>query len=685
VEPDPSGVRRRVQRGRRTAQIASVLARHGLGHLAALADVRRGKPDGDGPAEPIVEVGRSAAAAAELGPTFVRVAQLAARRVDVLSVVQRAQLAAVETAEPPLTAAELAAVLGEQIGAESARLVHVEGDEPIAHTATTWTYAGRVRGDTDVQLTVWPIGISARVELDLAIAGPAVRLLARRGDGEARLDLVATLERMSDQVRNELDLSVAARILDRAAAATDLGVPLAGEVMWDLCAPGLLTVAVPPPGDPGDETTRCGALAAFLLTLLVEEGIVVMDLAGAVDRAPLRLSRPVASAALPSELLGLLRRLVVAIDGADDDAVVGLLAAAALRRAGPLAVLDAGVRPALTEAQAAGRSTASTLAAIVAAAGGTGTSFDDLLLFAITALVELEDLVTAAGASSLDSLLGMHLGTPAEPATHQAVVPVRRPAERTRTTIGLVLSGGVVRGAAHVGAIAALADAGVRPDLVVGTSAGAVVGALLAAGHDAAALQRIVSTMRWSSVARPVPRRLALFDTSPMETFLDRYLGSLRFEDLLCPFGAVACDLATGERVIIDSGPLGPALRASTAIPGAFAPVEIDGRLLVDGGVVDNVPIEAAYAMGADYVVAIDVSAPIIDRRPTSVLDVLSMASSIMTKQQERGRRAPDVLIRADLAELASVGDIPAMQDRAREAAEEQLPRLLADLASRDG
>jgi NTE family protein len=673
-----------VQRGRRTAQIASVLARHGLGHLAGLADLRRAKPELDEQAEPIVEVGRSAEAAAELGPTFARVAQLAARRLDVLSVAQRAQLAAVEAGETPPTAAALVALLDEQVGAEPARLVELDRDEPIAHSATTWTYTGRVSGETDVQLTVRPYGLVARVELDLAIAGPAVRLLARRSDVETRLDLVATFERMGDQVRTELDLLVAAGILDRAATAGDLAVPLAGEVLWEHCTTGLLTVAAPPDGDPGDEVTRCGALAAFLLTVLADEGIMVMDLARAVDWAPLRLSRPIASAVLSIEVLGLLHRLVVAIAGADDDAVVELLAEAALRRTGPLAVLDAGVRPALTEARAAGLSTVSTLAAVVAAAGGAGASFDDLLLFAVTALLELEALVVAGGAPSLDALLATHLSAPAEPAAPHTVVPVRRPAERSHTTIGLALSGGVVRGAAHVGAIAALADAGVRPDLVVGSSAGAVVGALLAAGHDATELQRIVSTMRWSSVARPVPRRLALFDTSPLEAFLDRYLGSLRFEDLLCPFGAVACDLATGERVILDSGPLGPALRASTAIPGAFAPVEIDGRLLVDGGVVDNVPIEAAYAMGADYVIAVDVSAPITDRRPASVLDVLSMASSIMTKLQERGRRTPDVLIRADLAGLASVGDIPAMQDRARTAAEEQLPRLLADLASRD-
>jgi NTE family protein len=249
--------------------------------------------------------------------------------------------------------------------------------------------------------------------------------------------------------------------------------------------------------------------------------------------------------------------------------------------------------------------------------------------------------------------------------------------------VGLVLSGGAVRGAAHAAAIEVLVGGGVRPDLIAGPSAGAFVGAILAAGTAPDELLRIISTMRWSTVARPYPSRLGLFDTNPMEAFIDATIGPITFEDLLCPLAVVTCDLLTGEQVVIDSGPVAPAIRASSAIPGVFPPVDHQGRLLIDGGVVDNLPVDVARRMGADYVIAIDVSPPITDgRRPRGLFDVLLMASDIMSVAQRRVRPPADVTILADVAQYGgwSIAEIPEIQDRGRAAAQAVLDRIRSDL-----
>jgi len=115
--------------------------------------------------------------------------------------------------------------------------------------------------------------------------------------------------------------------------------------------------------------------------------------------------------------------------------------------------------------------------------------------------------------------------------------------------------------------------------------------------------------MKWPTLLRPkLLHGLSIFDTTPMEEYLRKNIGDCNFEDLKIPFSAIGCDIVTGERIVLNQGPVAPAVRASAAIPGIFSPVEIDGRLLVDGGTVDNFPVEQVKAMGAEYIIGVNLS-----------------------------------------------------------------------------
>lgn len=173
--------------------------------------------------------------------------------------------------------------------------------------------------------------------------------------------------------------------------------------------------------------------------------------------------------------------------------------------------------------------------------------------------------------------------------------------------LGLALGGGVARGWAHIGALRALIEAGIKPDIIAGTSIGAVVGgAYLADKLDvlenwARALnrRRMISymDMRWGGSGLMRGERLA--------RVLRHHLGHVQIEDLERPFAAITCDLRTGYEVWLQNGPLVPAVRASYALPGAFEPINIDGRFMIDGALVNPVPVSACRAMGAHMVIAV--------------------------------------------------------------------------------
>lgn len=179
-----------------------------------------------------------------------------------------------------------------------------------------------------------------------------------------------------------------------------------------------------------------------------------------------------------------------------------------------------------------------------------------------------------------------------------------------RPPIGLALGGGVARGFAHIGAVRALLEADIRPDIIAGTSIGAVVGGAYLAGKldvlenwsRSLTKQRMLGYMdiKWGGSGLMRGERLA--------RVLRHYMGDIRIEDLDRPFAAVACDLRTGYEVWLQTGPIVPAIRASYALPGAFEPIKIGGRHMIDGALVNPVPVSACRALGAHMIIAVSLN-----------------------------------------------------------------------------
>lgn len=227
------------------------------------------------------------------------------------------------------------------------------------------------------------------------------------------------------------------------------------------------------------------------------------------------------------------------------------------------------------------------------------------------------------------------------------------PAAPVPIKIGLALGGGAARGFAHIGVIKALEAQGIVPDIVVGTSAGAVVGALYSSGLSGFELQKIALEMDegqfgdWSLPDRGV------FKGEALQNFVNRAVTNRPLEKLPRRFGVVATDLKSGEAVVFRSGNTGMAVRASSAVPGVFQPVNINGREYVDGGLVSPIPAHAARSIGADFVIAVDISVKPRDARTSSTLDVLLQTFAIMGQSISRHETAEaDVVIRPLTAEL---------------------------------
>jgi NTE family protein len=215
-------------------------------------------------------------------------------------------------------------------------------------------------------------------------------------------------------------------------------------------------------------------------------------------------------------------------------------------------------------------------------------------------------------------------------------------------TFGLALGGGAARGFAHIGVIKAFQDLGLTPDFVAGTSAGSIVGAAYCAGLSWQEIQKIAEDMNWQSVAQPVFPSKGLMSTEKLENLIDEILGGRTIEELQIPFCAVAVDIASGNEVRFRNGPTGCAVRASCGLPGIFVPVEIDDMVLVDGGVMSNIPVEAARDMGAELVVAVDLNeGAMTPGIPKNTFDVIFTSFMIMMDQHnDHSLASADVVIR---------------------------------------
>ena len=247
-------------------------------------------------------------------------------------------------------------------------------------------------------------------------------------------------------------------------------------------------------------------------------------------------------------------------------------------------------------------------------------------------------------------------------------VPLFADNSSARPKIGLALSGGGARGGAHVGVLKALEELGVEIDYVAGTSMGAIIGGLYASGYSANEIEEILIGTDWKKAMtdRPARRDRTMRKKELEAQFLIPYrigfnngkfqmpLGAIEgqhldqlfhkmllpvvgvhdFDLLLIPFRAVATDLVSGEAVILSDGSLPDALRASMSVPGVFAPVRIDGKILVDGGMSNNLPVDVVRQMGAEVVIAVDISSPLLtEEQLTSVLSVSEQLTNFLTRR----------------------------------------------------
>jgi NTE family protein len=219
--------------------------------------------------------------------------------------------------------------------------------------------------------------------------------------------------------------------------------------------------------------------------------------------------------------------------------------------------------------------------------------------------------------------------------------------------IGLALGGGAARGFAHIGVIKALEAQGIVPEIVVGTSAGAVVGALYSSGLSGFELQKIALDMDEGQLGDwSLPDR-GVFKGEALQNFVNRAVNNRSLEKLPRTFAVVATDLKSGESALFRTGNTGMAVRASAAVPGVFQPVSINGRDYVDGGLVSPIPARAARSLGANFVIAVDISVNPRDARTSSTLDVLLQTFAIMGRSIGRYETTEaDIVIRPVTAEL---------------------------------
>ncbi len=264
---------------------------------------------------------------------------------------------------------------------------------------------------------------------------------------------------------------------------------------------------------------------------------------------------------------------------------------------------------------------------------------------------------------------------------------------QAREKIGLVLSGGGAKGAAHIGVLKVLEKNNIPVDYIAGTSIGAYVGGMYALGYSVEDIEEIMLSLPWSNgYSDDIPRESLSFANKQHRDrynlairlgysdgqfkvphglllgqsayqIMQRSTGSVNifdsFDDLAIPYRAVASDIATAKMVVLNSGNLNTAMKASAAVPGIVSAVEIDGQMLVDGGITNNMPISVVKEMGADVVIAVDIGSPLVGQNKlTSTVSVLEQLSTILTNNTSLSQKKlltdDDILLRPNIDELST-------------------------------
>jgi NTE family protein len=256
----------------------------------------------------------------------------------------------------------------------------------------------------------------------------------------------------------------------------------------------------------------------------------------------------------------------------------------------------------------------------------------------------------------------------------------RKPKERPR--VGLALAGGFARGIAHIGVLRVLRDNGIPIDVVAGTSVGALIGSAYCAGTSLEQMAEIGATTTFADFGRWTPSWLGLATNQRLEKFLARFTPVKTFEEMKVPLAIATTDINAGITVYYSRGPVGPPLRASCAYPGLFVPIQFENRTLVDGFLTAPVPVEGAFLLGADIVIAVYLEAG-NSEAPRTFTDVLSRAFNIVQQHSDVvWRQQADIIIEPDVKPFVwdDFTKTPAMVAAGEAAAQAALPEIRAAL-----
>lgn len=226
------------------------------------------------------------------------------------------------------------------------------------------------------------------------------------------------------------------------------------------------------------------------------------------------------------------------------------------------------------------------------------------------------------------------------------------------TNIGLALGGGAAKGIAHIGVLKAFEEENIEIFCLSGASVGALIAAYAAFGKKSDEIMRVGRELSFSKVANFTLKKRGMFTTDSIEEMILGDLGDVNIEDALIPLAIVATDITTGEKVVFRKGKLAKAICATIAVPGAYVPVEYNGRLLVDGGITENVPVSVLEEMGAGILVGIDLNGVKKYPYPNDILGVLGNAFDIAIDLRTRDQlKQADIVVSMDLSEYSRFGN----------------------------
>lgn len=219
--------------------------------------------------------------------------------------------------------------------------------------------------------------------------------------------------------------------------------------------------------------------------------------------------------------------------------------------------------------------------------------------------------------------------------------------------IALCLGGGAVLGSFHIGVLKAIEELNIKISFLAGTSIGAIVGVLYACGKTADEIEQIALNIKWKDLYTLSISKTGILSNKKIGDFLSRHIDEKNFEDLEKKFGVIATDITTGEKVPLFKGNVKQAVMASSCIPGVFIPIKIENKILVDGGLVENVPISIAKKFKADYIIAVDLNTNQAFSQPSNILEILINSFNFLSINSTKMQiKQADLSIKPDLTKF---------------------------------